>query len=789
MSSFFWNVSGFNKPTKHSILRNWLQDQNIQFGGILETRVKEGKAPCILNSVFGEWSYMSNYEFNQGGRIWVLWRDSVRISPGFKSDQLITCSVLLQGEEEEFFCSFVYALNTVEGRKSLWEDLMDHQNAPLFHNKAWIIMGDFNEVLDGDEHSCFENTPSFSAGMRDFQEAANHCLLSDIGAYGPKFSWCNKRVEGLICKKLDRVLVNDKWLHGYGESYAVFEPGGCSDHLRCRVHIRKDQERIKRPFKYVNALSRLPDFLPLVKSYWEATAPLYHSTSALHRVSKKLKGLKAILRKLGKEKLGNLPKRAQLALETLCEKQGVSLSNPTEENMEEIEAYGHWSYVADLEEDFYKQQSKLHWLEVGDKSNKVFYNAMKIREAQNMIKEIQCVSGGVVSTQNEIKSEAVQFYSTFLNHKPPEYVETATSDLRELLNFRCKDEDCAMLGQEVTGEEIKRVVFAMAFHKSPGPDGYPCDFFKATWEILGSDFFIAIQSFFLKGFLPKGFNSTILALIPKRTDARMIKDYRPIACCNVIYKTISKLLASRLKKLLPSIISANQSAFVHGRMFMENVLLATELIKDYHSPTISPRAAMKIDISKAFDSVQWDFVLNTLLALGIPMKFVHWINLCITTPSFSVQVNGELAGYFQSKRGLRQGCSLSPCLFVLCMNVLSARMDKAAMDKCFGYHPLCRRLSLTHLCFSDDLLVFVEGNKRSIEGVISVFDGFAVESGLKISIEKSTIYMAGLSQSAKEQFLADFPFEPGALPVRYLGLPLLTKGMQKNDYLLLIERV
>ena len=83
---------------------------------------------------------------------------------------------------------------------------------------------------------------------------------------------------------------------------------------------------------------------------------------------------------------------------------------------------------------------------------------------------------------------------------------------------------------------------------------------------------------------------------------------------------------------------------------MENVLLATELVKDYHKENISPRCAMKIDISKAFDSVQWPFVLKTLMAMGFPESFIHWIRLCITTPSFSVQVNGELGGYFQSKR-------------------------------------------------------------------------------------------------------------------------------------------
>jgi len=104
-----------------------------------------------------------------------------------------------------------------------------------------------------------------------------------------------------------------------------------------------------------------------------------------------------------------------------------------------------------------------------------------------------------------------------------------------------------------------------------------------------------------------------------------MKDYRPISCCNVLYKAISKLLANRLKCLLPEFIAPNQSAFISDRLLMENLLLASELVKDYHKDGLSPRCAMKIDLSKAFDSVQWPFLLNTLAALDIPEKFIHWI--------------------------------------------------------------------------------------------------------------------------------------------------------------------
>lgn len=113
MSGFFWNMRGFNKSTKHAVVRDWIRNHSLQFGGLLETRVKEGRAGRIVGSVFNNWSFMSNYEHHHLGRIWVVWGPSIRMTPIFKSSQLITCSVLIDGKNEEIFCSFVYASNTV----------------------------------------------------------------------------------------------------------------------------------------------------------------------------------------------------------------------------------------------------------------------------------------------------------------------------------------------------------------------------------------------------------------------------------------------------------------------------------------------------------------------------------------------------------------------------------------------------------------------------------------------------------------------------------------------------
>jgi len=265
--------------------------------------------------------------------------------------------------------------------------------------------------------------------------------------------------------------------------------------------------------------------------------------------------------------------------------------------------------------------------------------------------------------------------------------------------------------RSVTEEEIKRVLFAMPKDKSLGPDSYTMEFYKSTWDIIGKEFILAIKSFFVKGFLPKAINSTILALIPKKATTNEMKDYRPISCCNVIFKVILKIIANPLKRVLPNFVVGNQSAFVQDRLLIENVLLATELVKDYHKESVSTGCAIKIDISKAFDSVQWSVLRKVLEAMKFPLFFIHWIMLCVTTTSFSVQVNGELVGYFNSVRGLRQRCSLSLSLylFVVSMDVLSKLLDKAVGLRKFGYHPRCKNIGLTHLSFADNLKVLSDG--------------------------------------------------------------------------------
>jgi hypothetical protein len=185
-----------------------------------------------------------------------------------------------------------------------------------------------------------------------------------------------------------------------------------------------------------------------------------------------------------------------------------------------------------------------------------------------------------------------------------------------------------------------------------------------------------------------------------------------------------------------------------------------------------------MDLMKAYDSVSWGFILHCLHCFGAPAKFVLWVKECITSPSYSISLNGSLVGYFQGKRGLRQGDPMSPYLFVIAMEILSLLLEDAINgNKGFLFHPKCLPLKLSHLCFTDDLLIFSPGKLRSIQVIQKVLEDFEVLSDLKADPTKSSVFCAGLHTDKKREILDFLRMHESNLPVRYLGVPLILKGL------------
>ncbi|KAM3301327.1 hypothetical protein P3S67_015829 [Capsicum chacoense] len=254
----------------------------------------------------------------------------------------------------------------------------------------------------------------------------------------------------------------------------------------------------------------------------------------------------------------------------------------------------------------------------------------------------------------------------------------------------------------------------MLHDKAPGIDGYPAEFFNLNWSIIKQDVPLAVKKFFESGRLLKLFSCTAVSLIPKVANPTYVRDNRPIACCTTIYKIITRILTNRLKSVVKHLVNPSQSAFVEGRSIVDNILFSHEIFKWYNRKGFSPRCVMKIDLRKAYDSIEWGFLKTLLAELGFSSKFITWIMKCVTSVSYSMVINGSLAKPFQRRRGIRLGDPMSPYLFVIAMEYLHRELQLVQQHKDFKHHPRCKRLGVVHISYANDLLMFCKEELKSV---------------------------------------------------------------------------
>lgn len=189
-------------------------------------------------------------------------------------------------------------------------------------------------------------------------------------------------------------------------------------------------------------------------------------------------------------------------------------------------------------------------------------------------------------------------------------------------------------------DELRVVVRSLNPNHAPGVDGFNGAFYCVTWPAISIDLLAAVNNFLRSSKMLAQVNHTLLYLVPKKPIPATVDDYRSIALCNVLYRIIFKVLAYRLKPLLPKLIDFNKNAFIQGQKITDSILLAHELCHNLHSGQGQARMCLKLDLRKAFDSPNRQFLYNALSCFGFHDKWVGWIQECMN-PTFSLLLNGE----------------------------------------------------------------------------------------------------------------------------------------------------
>ncbi|KAJ9536720.1 hypothetical protein OSB04_un000105 [Centaurea solstitialis] len=693
--------------------------------------------------------------------------------------QYLHAFIRLRGQQDGFFITFVYGANQLSERKQLWSNL--RKAKVLLGAQPWAIMGDFNAMLF--PHDGFGGISRRNASMEDFFNCVEDIEVIDVTYTGVQYTWTQKPQGGDgLHRKLDRIMANTDFLSKFAGSIASFNPRGLSDHAVGILEIKGTKRKRTKGFKFDNFVADNAEFLGVVAREWKE--PVFGSF--MHQLLLHLKRLKRPLRGL-RGRCGDISKRV---VDLKAEMDIIQLAcdvHPSDRELMEDLAHISLAYQNALfeEDSYFRQRAKVAWIKGADRNTKFFHNVVKERRSRNMVKSVAGPDGNFVY-DDAVAPLFVDHFKSFLGLQDPLVVPDMPDHLFQ--NTLSLADSLEMI-RSISDKEIKDALFQIGNDKAPGSDGFSSKFFKAAWPIVGKDVQIAVHNFFYSGRLTKEINHTLLCFIPKIPNATRVSDFRPISCCTVLYKIISKIICDRIKPYLGGIVSPTQSAFIPGRRISDNILMAHELVAGYQKDAGKPRCAFKIDLRKAYDTVDWRFLLRMMKGFGFHPVLCRWIDEMLSTSSFSIALNGETEGFFKGARGLRQGDPISPYLFTLVMEGFSMLLRLCIQEATnFQYHQECEDMQITHLCFADDLFVFTGANLESVEVLKKALDMFRTRSGLEPNLSKSEVFFCNVPLNDRQVILNSLPLVAGSFPIRYLGVPLSSTCLRVGDFQPLVTR-
>ncbi|GJR14147.1 RNA-directed DNA polymerase, eukaryota, reverse transcriptase zinc-binding domain protein [Tanacetum coccineum] len=616
-------------------------------------------------------------------------RDIVNVMVLHCSDQTILCLLESIENQKKFFCCFTYAANHGKDRRSLWKNIIQYKN--IVGNHSWVLMGDWNVSLNVVDHSAGGSCKT--THMIEFKECLEDIEVEDLNCSGLHYTWIQSRhdPDNRILKKIHRVLGNNCFMGNFPNAHAMFLPHLSSDHCPAVLFIPKMVRKKKKAFKFANFIAEKPEFLDIVKEGWNMEIEGCYMFKLVDA-----RPHDVVLKK------------------------------------EEARIMKEYSSAVQEEESFLSQQAKIEWLKDGDKNNKFFHVVLRSRKHKSRVAAISNEDGEMLEGE-QVPEQFVSHFQKFLRSS---FVVKEVGD-NIIHEVRVSKDAANDMVQSVSKEEVKEAIFDIDENKAPGPDGFSSKFFKKAWSIVGDEVCLAVQEFFISGKLLGEVNATSISLVPKLETPSKVFDFRPITCCNVIYKCISKILTNRIKKALCKVVSPNQSAFIPGRQITDNILISQELLR-----------------------------------------------------GFSINVNGEMHGYFKRGMGLRQGDLISSYLFTLVMEMLNIVVqNRINGNPKFRYHWGCKQLKISHLSFADDPLMFCHGDIESVKVLKGALDEFSMISSLVPNMGKNIVFFRNLKNQTKQEIMDVMPFKVGTLLVTYLGVPLINKQIGIRDCKCLVDKV
>lgn len=776
-----WNCKGLNGAVKRGNIMAHLKKLGGDIIFLQETHLKNKDQNRLRCKWVGQ-IFHSNFNVNSRGTA-ILIRKGISFSPTkiisdsygryiIVTGQLYNIPVVLVNvyapnfDDERFFTSL---LNTIP-------DLDTHQ---------LIMAGDFNLVLCPALDRSSNKPAPLSKSARIIHSFMNIYKVVDPW----RFFFPNQRKYSFFSpvhhsySRIDFFLIDSRLISTV--KYCDYEAVVLSDHGPVILQLTLTKKPVPKIWRFDNGLLSDKAFVEQIKTHINVYLSINDNSDTSR--STLWEALKAYIR-------GQI-----ISYSSLIKKQNSKQKDELTDQLLEIDR----QYSISPSPDLYKRRITLQTefkllcttetaklltrarhksYEHGERAGKLLAHQIKEVAASRLITKIRTGSGQITVDPEEINN-------TFKNYYIKLYTSDSPRDPSLLDNFfdgldipSITSEQRDSLEDPVTKEEIIQVINNLQCSKAPGPDGYTSEFYKTFKDQISPLLLDLIIESNKKGSLPPTFYQANISLLHKENkDPLDPGSYRPLSLLNVDNKIFAKVLATRLEEILPTVISPDQTGFIKNRQLFFNIRRLLNII--YTPSSDDSEILISLDAEKAFDRVEWDYLLCALSRFGFGTKFVSLIKLLYACPQASVQTNDNRSDYFTLSRSCRQGCPLSPLLFALAIEPLaiSLRTEKlySGIYRAGGEH----KVSL----YADDLLLFISNPIKSLPIIMSTLEKFGAISGYKLNLSKSILFK--ISPKMRQQTYSPFPFTISE-QFRYLGVTI-TKTFDelfKQNFLKLYDR-
>lgn len=764
-----WNVRGLNSKFKRALLMRYLKTHSPHFILLQETHLTGSKVltlkkPWIQRAIHATYS-----SYARGVSILIHKKFPCVIEDVCTDPQGKFAMVVFSHWSQRYIIINVY-IPPPFTHDLLYKVL---EKAAPFYPAKLLVMGDFNSTISPDLDRPVPSK-NYSSELSIWAQAMG---LQEI------WRWKHPAIRAYSCfsashrtaSRIDLAFSNSILLTDViGAKYL---PSGLSDHsplvIELRSPARRDAALWRLGAQWISHPEVADTIPPRLVEFWElnegsSTPQTVWDTFKAYTRGQYISIIASVKKQQGRE---------TYRLQQMVEDQTLIYStDPTAAHFDALNAARsslnlHLTEVTRL--DMHKGRQRL--FEQGDKNGRFLAMLAQHEYPSTVVSGLRSSTGDKVTSQVEILQMFKAFYQTlYTSALPPDFQPEMLQNLLDPLALGwLSNEERESLVRPISALEVLKIIRSFPLGKAPGPDGLPIEFYRAHAAFLAP---ILAQLYTLclsKGDLPLSMHQAYLTLIHKDLkDPELCASYRPIALLNNDLKILTKLLATRLYPLLPSVIDSDQTGFMPKRTTDVNLRRLFTNIHAQHNNS-GTRAIALLDIEKAFDTVEWPFLWETLRRMGFPLRFISWLQVIYRCPISSIRLGSRLSTPFQLFRGTRQGCPLSPALFALAIEPVAEALRTSPHIKGLRIGMLEERVAL----YADDMVLFLGDAGPSLQGALSLLNTFSMVTGLRVNWPKSTLFP--IDQAAKLTSSPDSPLK-WVDSFKYLGVCV---SAQASDFL------